>query len=226
MTEQEWLACTDPGQMLEALGGKASERKLRLFSCACCRRVWHLLIDERSRTAVEVAEAWADGLVEFEVAQAAFRNACVAQAEVQRGPAGWPETVLRFRRPRDRERVSRAAFLAAFSVGEGVGHLEPHFRGETAAFLIGSEQTDLVRCLFSNPARVAVFLPSWRQWKGGLVVAMAQRIYDTRDFGELPILGDALEDAGCSDQALLDHLRGPGPHARGCWGLDLLLGKI
>jgi hypothetical protein len=211
--------------MLEALGGKFSERKLRLFICACCRRVWHLVIDERSRTAVEVAEAWADGLVGDGMVDSAFRDACAALAGVRRGPGDWPETVLRFRRPRDRERVSWAAFLAAFSVGEGTGRLQPDSWRALVPLLEGSEQAHLLRCVFGTPGRAAVFQSSWVRWQGWVIAAMARRIYDTREFGELPILGDALEDAGCSDQALLAHLRSPGPHARGCWGLDLLLGK-
>src|SRR3954447_22014578 len=75
MTEQEWLECTDPVLMLEYLRGRAGDRKLRLFACACCRRVWHLLRDERSRALVELAESYAEGAVSLEELEAAGRDA-------------------------------------------------------------------------------------------------------------------------------------------------------
>src|SRR6516225_2830409 len=84
MTEAEWLACTDPEPMLKFLRGKAGSRKLRLFACACLRRVWHLLIEEPCRTAVEVSERYADGLATREELDAAWYEATHA--------ARWPVT--------------------------------------------------------------------------------------------------------------------------------------
>ena len=67
--------------------------------------------------------------------------------------------------------------------------------------------------------------PRWLAWNDGAVRKMAQVIYDDRAFDRLPILADALEDAGCDNAAILSHCRGPGEHVRGCWVVDLLLGK-
>ena len=66
---------------------------------------------------------------------------------------------------------------------------------------------------------------SWLQWDGGTVPNMARAVYEERAFDRLPVLADALEEAGCSEAGLLTHLRGAGPHARGCWAVDRILGK-
>jgi hypothetical protein len=88
------------------------------------------------------------------------------------------------------------------------------------------EESVLLRDIFGNPFRpLPAIDPAWLTWSGGTVRKLAEAIYDERAFDRLPVLADALEDAGCSDAGLLGHLRGPGPHARGCWALDLLLGK-
>ncbi|QDU22206.1 hypothetical protein [Urbifossiella limnaea] len=81
---------------------------------------------------------------------------------------------------------------------------------------------DLVRDIFGNPFRPVPFDPSWRT---EAVVGLARGMYESRDFGPIPVLADALEDAGCADADVLGHCRGPGPHVRGCWVVDLVLGK-
>jgi hypothetical protein len=95
-----------------------------------------------------------------------------------------------------------------------------------AAVVAGrSAQADILRDLFGNPFRPVSVDPAWRAWEGGTIPRLARVLYDARRFEDLPVLADALEDAGCSDEALLSHCRTPGPHVRGCWALDLLLGK-
>ncbi|MBA4066320.1 MAG: hypothetical protein C0501_21920 [Isosphaera sp.] len=79
-----------------------------------------------------------------------------------------------------------------------------------------------LRDLVGNPFRSVTADPAWLT---STVVALATGIYGERAFDRLPILADALQDAGCEDAAVLDHCRGPGPHARGCWVVDMLLGK-
>jgi hypothetical protein len=84
----------------------------------------------------------------------------------------------------------------------------------------------LIRDLFPSPFRLVRADPAWLSWNRGTVSQMAAAIYHTGAFTDLPVLADALEEAGCADDALLAHCRGPGDHARGCWALDLLLGKF
>jgi hypothetical protein len=83
-------------------------------------------------------------------------------------------------------------------------------------------QADLLRCIFGNPFQPATFDPAWRT---PAAVALGRSIYDERRFADLPILADALEEAGCSEVDIVSHCRAPRPHARGCWIVDLLLGK-
>jgi hypothetical protein len=83
-------------------------------------------------------------------------------------------------------------------------------------------QCHLVRDIFGNPFRPVVFSPSWRT---DTAVALARTMYDSREFSAMPILADALQDAGCDNPDILSHCRGEGPHVRGCWVVDLVLGK-
>jgi hypothetical protein len=75
------------------------------------------------------------------------------------------------------------------------------------------------------PFRPVAIDPAWLRWNFGTVPAIARHVYEDRAFHDLPILADALEDAGCTDQDILTHCRLPGEHVRGCWVVDLLLGK-
>jgi hypothetical protein len=87
-------------------------------------------------------------------------------------------------------------------------------------------EANLLREIFGPlPYRPVKVDPSWLKWNNGMVVQLAQGMYDDRKFQDLPILADALEDAGCTDPDILGHCRGPGPHTRGCWPVDLVLGK-
>ena len=83
-------------------------------------------------------------------------------------------------------------------------------------------QARILRDIFGNPFRPVVFSPSWRT---STAVALASQMYESRDFSAMPILADALQDAGCDSADVLDHCRGPGPHVRGCWVVDLVLEK-
>jgi hypothetical protein len=204
MTEADWLTGTNPTEMLDFLrgSGTASDRKLRLFGVACSRRVWGQL-HGLARAAVEVAERFADGWAGPEALRAA-RLACQSAG----GSAAWYAAA---------SSPAVAARNAALSAS--------HLPGEPEA------QAALLREIFGNPFRPPPPLaPDVLGWNGGSVVRLAQAAYDDRLLPEgtliparLVALADALEEAGCADGGLLAHLRGPGPHVRGCWSLDPLL---
>jgi hypothetical protein len=199
--------------MLLHLRGRGSNRKLRLYACACCRRFWPLLRDERGRRAVEVAEQYADGLTgyaELKGAQGPAKDAWRELDRAHRGAAwGTPEMWRTRAAAQAAATTGREAWRAAWDVAD-------EFQGG---------HPDALRDVFGNPFRPTPIDPAWLAWTDGAVVKLAQAIYEDRAFDRLPILADALEEAGCADAELLGHLRGPGPHARGCWALDLLLGR-
>jgi hypothetical protein len=207
MTEAEWLACADPTPMLEFLRGKVSERKCRLFAVACCYLFYRgLMTDGRSRQAVATAERYADGEATEEERAAACLEAFNA----------WSDTHVP---PADVTELAAARDAYGCSLG-GLDNLSHEPRREKAA---------LLRCLVGNPFRPGTINPAWQR---PTVVSLAQAAYDNRTLPagtleneRLAVLADALEEAGCSDRALLSHLRGPGPHVRGCWGVDLILNR-
>jgi hypothetical protein len=90
------------------------------------------------------------------------------------------------------------------------------------AFRSGRPDGRLLGCTDGIPSALTSMPPAWRT---STAVALAQQMYDSRDFSTMPILADALQDAGCDNADVLAHCRGPGPHVRGCWVVDLVLGK-
>jgi hypothetical protein len=208
MTEAEWLTWKHPARLLEHLRGEAGKRKLRLFACACCRRVIQLMPDPRSHRALDVAERVADGsagAAEWERASASLRD-------VEHDHASWALTFDAF---------IAAERGAAFTAHAAQAATRPALRPE-ARRAEEAVQADLVRDIFGNPFRREAPGPNWLTSD---VQALARGIYESRDFSAMPILADALQDADCDSEDVLAHCRGPGPHVRGCWVVDLLLGK-
>jgi hypothetical protein len=224
MTEQQWLAGKDLDRMLSFLRGRASERKLRLFACACCRRVWHLIPEGPSRKTITLAEQVADGLAAEEELEECGKGAtAVAQRTVR--AASW-SAVWAGSRSAEVAAARAAAQAAAWAAVPDETKSAGRAAWEKALRAESGRQALLLRDLFGNPFRPPPPpAPAWLSWEGGTVVRLARRIYDTRDFGSLPVLADALEEAGCTAKGILDHCRHGGEHARGCHVVDALLGK-
>jgi hypothetical protein len=219
MTEAEWLGCREPEAMLEFLCGKGRDRKLRLFACACCRRVWERLGNRRSQSAVVAAEKFADCAISQDELSAAATGASIATGGTRE--AG---------KPLLREVAALAASPWQDRLEEDLLRAAQLVRAKSRATEAGASiQAGLIRCIFGNPFCPSTVDPSCRT---PVVAALAQAAYGERQFpsgqldpARIAVLADALEDAGCDAAAILDHLRSPGPHVRGCWALDLVLGK-
>jgi hypothetical protein len=212
MTETEWLVCTDPQLMVGFLtDGAGSDRKLRLFGCACCRHVWDWLTENCFRDAVEVAERFADG-------QASSKELAVAKrisgAALERnGLAG----------------VTGPRYCALGSAWSCTRNPQTAALYPLWVFNDGAQRSWevlLLRDIFGNPFRpIPSVPPVWLAWNDSTIQKLAQTIYDEHAFDRLPILADALEEAGCTNADILNHCRQPGEHVRGCWVIDLILGK-
>ena len=230
MTEQGWLQATDPRPILEFLRGKASDRKLRLFTVACCRSIWHLFTDERSRQAVEVAERYADALISKNELEKARVAALSAWKQAKMGGVG---LVAWYAAREGMEASARAAAEATvrFATARPSNFSPPGIARKIEDWRARKIEdwraglADRLREIIGNPFRPVTLNPSWLTWHDGLLVSMAQRMYDSRDFSDTPVLADALEEAGCQDQDVLRHCRSGSEHVRGCWVIDLLLGK-
>jgi hypothetical protein len=232
MPDLELQKCASVEDLIDRLVNRrrATPRKIVLFCAACCRRLWPLLPDESARAVIEMLEevdtpispqafmaavrsfasstGLDDGpnppghLLPEEAAILAVRAACSATAPASRY-AGFVHTA--------------SYALRALCDGCAIPPTRDVRQVETAA------QCLLLRDIFGNSSGAVAVSPDWLRWNGGAIPTMAAAIYAKRLFEDLPILADALEEAGCTDRRILGHCRGRGPHVRGCWVLDLLL---
>jgi hypothetical protein len=215
MTKAEWLAATFPPDMLDFLKGKVSDRKLRLFACACVHRQWPL-VPPIERDAVAVAERFADGqATEKELKEA--RSKCRMQPAFSGGIAAYKCA------------TPTAAEAARLSEAWARHSLQRHRldTGDPSANRTHAEEgaahADLLRDIFGYRFRRVTLKPTLRT---STVLAVATGIYQEKAFDRMPILADALQDADCDNEDILTHCRNANQvHVRGCWVLDLLLGK-
>jgi hypothetical protein len=213
MTEAEWHAEANWLLLHQRVRRrKGYARKVRLFTAACCRRVAHLFGDPRCDGAVSAAEQFADGLA---TGRQLAEAASAAHAAVTPGlppDRGWARgAAWRAARLGDCWEGAVACEGAA-AAAAGLAHSPEEVRAQTVLF----------RDVFGSPFRPVAFKKAWRT---STAVALASQMYDSRDFSAMPILADALQEAGCASDDILQHARGPGPHVRGCWVVDLVLGK-
>jgi hypothetical protein len=228
MTEKEWLAATDPTPMLEYLRESVSDRKFKLVACGCGRLVNHLVTDPRSKAALSAAERGADSFASLMEIDAALRSACEAAGEINRATLDTTDVALLA----TRNAVSVAA--KAIIVASHLRGVEDAFFGAVdgvkfAQSALGYTLTPLLRDIFGNPFRPVILNPDWLT---PTVTSLAQAVYADRlmpsglfDNLRMGLLADALEEAGCHNADILGHLRGGGEHVRGCFAVDLVLGK-
>lgn len=228
MTQAEWLAATDPAKMLEFLWTSPGNRKLRLFGSACCRLVWDRLTFIESRNAVEAVEQFADGEIDSDQLTAArtlHRSADTWRTQRNAANAVSEASIIAGRGTVALEAAIGAAKYAAHALtdkpdGGATSYRDASWRPRWDA--ARRTEAGLVQDIFGNPFRPVRTEPAWLT---STVVSLAEGIYGERAFDRMPILADALQDAGCDHADILQHCRGEGPHVRGCWVVDLLLGK-
>jgi hypothetical protein len=215
--------------MLGFLNSRASDRKLRLFACACCRLLWGKLADARCRSAVEIAEGFADGLVTARRRGRAFTAARETTRHVG-APAQNACHAAAYSAHADPVTAARGASANAL-YARGRWAVGPN--GPVLRRWGGGPLCSLLRDIFGPlPDRVPRIDPAWLAWDGGTGRRLAESIYEGRslpagtlDSQRLAVLADALEEAGYADAVVLGHLRSDTPHVRGCFALDALLGR-
>jgi hypothetical protein len=210
MTEADWLELGDARALsFELEPGKwprVTDRTLRLIGAACCRLVWDHLRDPRSRHIVELVERLADGKATWEdLTDTVLGGGLLDESYSDPG---------------------HALLILVRGIGNGRDHRISQLLGHLQRKMVSDSLAWLVRDVIGNPFRTQpAILTEVLAWNDGTVLRLAQGVYEERAFEQLPILADALLDAGCEQEELIGHCRSEGPHVRGCWGVDLILGR-
>jgi hypothetical protein len=217
MTEQEWLETSDPADLLRSSLFRPNARRFRLFVVYCCQQDSEAFPHPRDRRVIQIAEQLADGQAgeadRVSAEQILFEMRADLEVDVE---CAFLIPLCLVARELDAE----DALSCARDMALRAEFMDGRFKGMEVEMY--HEQAVIIRDLFGNPFRLVAFDPRWRTSD---VLGLARAIYEDRAFDRMPILADALMDAGCADDQVLAHCRGDGPHVRGCWVVDLVLGK-
>ena len=224
-----WVEGKGVFDLIKSFQGLLGARRTRLLAVAFCDRVAHLPHEDACREWLEVARRYADkkahrtGMAKTHSA-AEDAYARFGQPTALRGMA-IQSTLCALVYTLHPTRRYYAEVVANFAV-RASSYDASDRTGQIVAYAPeNAHQLRLLRDVLGRPDDVSVSAPNdWLGWHGGLVPKLTRGIYEDRAFDQMPVLGDALEDAGCADEAILSHCRGPGPHVRGCWVVDMLSG--
>jgi hypothetical protein len=222
MTEAEWLSATaDVFEMRKTPSVQSNRRRFRLFNVACCRELDRWLTHPRVGRVLAAVERYADGKIgdqalgKWSQEAEQMRDTCDTRKE----QTGWLPEWIAYHAV---AYVSTSNKYFGWSVVADQILRHPEVFGKKFITELRRRFPVLLRDIFGNPFRPVTFSPDWRT---DTTLSLARQMYESREFGALPILADALQDAGCDSAEILDHCRGSGPHVRGCWVVDLVLGK-
>ena len=224
MDAESWDKSLDLVKLVRSIDPQQDDRKLRLFAVACCRRVLTHTTDASAKRLVELIEQLADGKGDPESLRIVWSKVPfyphaegAAKQAAALDCASWRATI---------DCYWRAAHQAEEATADTIDEpdsSEVRIRKYEQRGRERSAQLRLLRDIVGNPFRPVAFSPAWRT---DTAVLLARQMYDSRDFSAMPILADALQDAGCDHADILSHCRDANqPHVRGCWVVDLVLGK-
>jgi len=224
MTEAEWLACGEPWGVIRCAldltiaSERAKNRRATLFAAACCTRLLPVVSFRIASVVVSWLEAVAD---EQPTARDRFSLANGIERALRISRDDREKSALRaLDAARDGTRVSNF-YAGVIQVAQMAARALASDNSDHKA-VEDDFQFELIRDIFGNPFHPVYFDPTWRT---DTAVSLARGMYESREFSAMPILADALQDAGCEDEQILTHCRDASqPHVRGCWVCDLVLG--